>query len=566
MKYNSIFLLLISLFTLSCSETEQADLLVHNAKIYTVNSLFDVAGAMVIKDGKIIAIGDEHEILNKYTAKNAVDAKKRPIYPGFIDAHCHFVGYALNLKQVDLVGTTSFEEVISRVVDFSKKNNNEWIIGRGWDQNDWEVKEFPTKEKLDSLFPHQPIFLTRVDGHAALVNGEALRRANVTNQTKVDGGIVMLNMGSKQDKLRDLTLNESGNKGYEPTGILIDNAVDLVSKVIPQPSSKELTEALLFAQNKLFEVGVTTVDDAGLTKDTINLIDQLQQEGKLKIKVYAMISAFKDQLAYYLEKGPYQTDRLNVRSFKFYADGALGSRGAYLKAPYADVYKQAHYGLMVTETATLEKYAPLLNERGFQMNTHCIGDAANQIVLDIYGATLKSTNDKRWRIEHAQVIAPEDFEKFRMYNVIPSVQPTHATSDMYWAEDRLGEERVKGAYAFKDLLNLNGLLALGTDFPVEGINPMTTFYAAVVRKDAKGFPNHGYQKENALSREEALKGMTIWAAISNFEENEKGSLEVGKSADFVILNDDIMETKEEELLNVKVLQTFINGEMVFKAK
>jgi len=563
-RITTLTLLFIALLS-SCTETEQADLIVHNAKIYTVNPLFDVASAMVIKDGKIVAIGDEYEILNKYTAKSAVDAKKRPIYPGFIDAHCHFVGYALNLKQVDLVGTTSFDEVVNRVVDFAEKNNNEWITGRGWDQNDWEVKEFPTKEKLDSLFPNQPIFLKRVDGHAALVNGEALRRANVTNQTKIEGGIVMLDMDN-QHSLNDIKISESGNKGHEPTGILIDNAVDLVVKVIPQPNREELAAALLYAQDKLFEVGVTTVDDAGLTKDTINLIDELQQANKLKIKVYAMISAFKDQLDYYLEKGPYQTERLNVRSFKFYADGALGSRGAYLKAPYSDVHEQEHFGLMVTAVDTLNKYAPLLYEKGFQMNTHCIGDAANQIVLDIYGDALKSTNDKRWRIEHAQVIAPEDFEKFKKYNIIPSVQPTHATSDMYWAQDRLGEERVKGAYAFKDLLNLNGLLALGTDFPVEGINPMTTFYAAVVRKDAKGYPEGGYQNENALSREEALKGMTIWAAISNFEEEEKGSLEVGKSADFVILNDDIMETKAEELLNVKVLQTYVNGEMVFMRK
>jgi len=566
MKRIPTLILSFILLLFSCTETEKADLIVHNARIYTVNEMFEIKEAMVIKDGKIIAIGDEHEILNRYVAKAAIDAKKRPIYPGFIDVHCHFVNYALSLKEVDLVGTTSFEEVINRVVDFAKNNKKEWIVGRGWDQNDWENKEFPTKKKIDSLFPNRPIFLKRIDGHAALVNGEALRRANVTNQTKIEGGILMLNINRHENDAKNLKTNKSTSSGQELTGILIDNAVGLVEEVIPSPSNEELTTALLFAQNKLFEVGLTTVDDAGLTKDIIELIDQLQQENQLKIKVYAMISGFSDQLDYYLKKGSYKTEMLNVRAFKFYADGALGSRGAYLKASYSDIHKEQHFGLMVTAIDTLKKYAPLLDKKGFQMNTHCIGDAANQLVLDIYGATLKSTNDKRWRIEHAQVIAPEDFEKFKKYNIIPSVQPTHATSDMYWAKDRLGEERMKGAYALKDLLNLNGMLALGTDFPVEGINPINTFYAAVVRKDAKGYPDKGFQKENALSREEALKGMTIWAAIANFEENEKGSLEVGKSADFVILNDDVMETKEENLLKVKVLQTFINGEMVFSRK
>lgn len=563
---------LISILVWSCDppKEDQIDLIIHNAKIYTVNDAFDIDEAMAIKDGKIIAIGPENEILNKYQflAKEIIDAKKKVIYPGFIDAHCHFVGYANNLKQVNLVGTKSFDEVIERVHKFSKTNTQEWIIGRGWDQNDWNIQEFPTKEKLDSLFPNQPVFLTRIDGHAALVNQSALNIAKITPDTKIDGGIItyVINKNGTSIKFNNSELSNFANLSPKPTGILIDNAIDLVSQYIPQPNNKTISDAMILAQNKLFEVGVTTVDDAGLGKDTIDLIDQLHKTGELKIKVYAMISGNQQNLDYYIEKGPYKTDKLSVCSFKFYADGALGSRGACLLEPYHDIIEQEHYGLMIKEKEFFEKYAPLLYNKGFQMNTHCIGDSANRIILDIYGKTLKGVNDKRWRIEHAQVIHPEDFGKFKQYTIIPSIQSTHATSDMYWAKDRLGHERVKGAYAYKDLLDQNGIVALGTDFPVEGINPMNTFYAAVVRKDNKGYPENGYQMENALSRKDALKGMTIWAAIANFEEAEKGSLEVDKAADFVILDMDIMEANEDKILSAKVLQTFINGENVFSRK
>lgn len=562
------FLFMLLLFSLSCSNTEQADLIVHNAKIYTVNETFDVAEAMVITNGKIIAIGAENEILNKYSATKIIDAKKSPIYPGFIDAHCHFVGYALSLKEVNLVGTKSFDEVVQRVVAFAKTNNNEWIVGRGWDQNDWKIKDFPTNKKLNELFPNRAVFLTRIDGHAAIANAEVLRRANITYQTKVDGGIITFNVEQNKEKfkLNNNTRSETNSSSKyhpEPTGILIDNAIDLVTKLLPQPSKNELTTALINAQQKLFEVGITTVDDAGLTKDTIDLINQLQQEGKLKIKVYAMISGTKEMLDFYLKKGPYKTDRLSVCSFKFYADGALGSRGACLLEPYSDIIEQKLYGLQINEASFYQKYAQLIYDKGFQMNTHCIGDSANRLMLTIYGNVLKGVNDKRWRIEHAQIVNAQDMEKFKKFTIIPSIQPTHATSDMYWAKERLGENRVKSAYAYQQLLKQNGLVALGTDFPVEDISPIATFYAAIARKDKKGFPPHGFQPENALSRQEVLKGMTIWAAISNFEENEKGSLEVGKNADFVILNNDLMTTKEEHILTTKVLQTFINGEQVF---
>jgi predicted amidohydrolase YtcJ len=561
--------LVLTLF--SCGEpTNQVDLLVHNAKIYTVNDLFDVSEAMVISEGKVVAIGPENEILNKYkgAAIKIIDAKQKVIYPGFIDAHCHFVGYAKNLNQVNLVGTKSFDEVINRVVSFSESNDNDWIIGRGWDQNDWEVKEFPTKEKLDSLFPDKPVFLKRIDGHAALVNTEALRIANIDAFTKIPGGaIITFNLNTSRTPITSAKEQTKSNADKSAlTGILIDNAIELVEEHIPEIDTTKHAELLQIAESNLFEVGVTTVSDAGLDKSKIDFIDKLQQENKLRIKVYAMISGNEEMLNYYLDKGPYKTENLNVCSFKFYADGALGSRGACLLEPYSDIIEQMHHGLLLNEEEFFNKYAPLLYEKGFQMNTHCIGDSANRLILDVYGKVLKDVNDKRWRIEHAQVIHPKDFNKFKKYTIIPSIQSTHATSDMYWAEDRLGPERVKGAYAYKDLLEQNGMVALGTDFPVEGINPMNTFYAAVIRKDNKGYPDNGYQMENALSRKEALKGMTIWAAISNFEENEKGSLEVGKAADFVIMDTDIMEAKEDKILGAKVLETFINGESVFSLK
>ncbi len=542
--FNKSLLSVIIILFFGCTPTEKIDLIVHNAKVYTVNDIFNITDAIAINNGKIIAVGPENEIKNKYLAKEYLDAKKRPVYPGFIDAHCHFVGYAKSLQQVNLVGTTSFNEVLEKVVEFSKTNSNTWITGRGWDQNDWEVKEYPTKQQLDSLFPEQPVCLKRIDGHAALVNQKALELANITTSTQIDGGVIEKTNG----KL---------------TGILIDNAVGLITAVIPDFTAQELADALIKAEQDLFKVGLTTVDDAGLNRMQIETIEQLQNDSLLKIKVYAMISAKPELFDYYLKEGPYKTERLNVSSFKFYADGALGSRGACLLEPYSDIIEQKHYGLLIEQQAFYEKHAQQLYDKGFQMNTHCIGDSANRMIMNIYKNVLKTTNDKRWRIEHAQVINPADFKTFAEYTIIPSVQPTHATSDMYWAKDRLGETRVKTAYAYQQLLQQNGLIALGTDFPIEGINPINTFYAAVARKDVNDYPKDGFQPENALTREDALKGMTIWAAIANFEENEKGSIEVGKSADFILLDNDIVTTKENSILNTKVLATYINGEKVF---
>lgn len=531
-----------------------ADLIIHHAVIYSVDSLFSIQEAIAIKDGKIKDIGSNDLITGAYEAAETINLQGKTIYPGFIDAHCHFLGYGNSLQQCNLVGTKSKEEMIQRVKEFSVKLKQlqgldgntafknpieDWLIGYGWDQNDWEKKEFPDNKQLDSLFPITPVVLYRVDGHAALVNTVALKIAGITENSQLDGGDFI----KKNNRL---------------TGILLDNSMLLVKSILPKKDKQTLTKALTAAEKNCLAVGLTTVDDAGLMKQDIDVIDELQKQGKLKIRTYVMLSDSAPNYQYYLQHGPYKTERLNVCSFKFYADGALGSRGACLEKDYHD--KAQWKGFLLSNQKHFDEYAKLLIEKGFQMNTHCIGDSAYHIILNAYKKA-GAKKEHRWRIEHAQVVSPEDMQVSD--NIIPSVQPTHATSDMYWAEDRLGESRIKTAYAYKDLLKKAGLVALGTDFPIEDISPFKTFFAAVARQDSTGFPEKGFQTENALTREEALKGMTIWAAYSNFEEKEKGSLEKGKYADFVILDKDIMKCNITDVLKTKVLTTYINGEKVY---
>ncbi|MDQ6609388.1 MAG: amidohydrolase [Bacteroidota bacterium] len=545
------FLLIISasLSTVALfAQNKKADLIIYNTKIYTVDATFSTASAMVINDGKVVETGGSKNLLAKYDAKEKIDAKSRIVFPGFIDAHSHFLGYGLGLQTADLVGTESWDAILLRMAEFAKKKNiqpRNWIIGRGWDQNDWTEKEFPTKEKLDRTFPDNPVLLTRVDGHAAIVNQKALDLARVTNNSKLSGGEVEL----KDGKL---------------TGILIDKAVGLVSAKIPSATLQQLQTALLDAQANCFAVGLTTVEDCGVTYATALLMNDLQKKGELKMRIYAMLSDDPKNFNWAKSNGKIETPSLHVSSFKVYADGALGSRGACLLQPYTD--KPAWTGFLLSSQQHFDSVANVIYKMGWQMNTHAIGDSGNRTMLNIYGKYLKGKNDRRWRIEHAQVINHEDFYLFEKYSIIPSVQPTHATSDMYWAEKRLGPDRVKGAYAFKQLLKQNGWIPLGTDFPVEDISPFKTFYAAVFRKDAEGFPAGGFQIENALTREETIRGMTIWAAKSNFEEAEKGSLEAGKYADFVILDKDLMTIDEKDVLSTSVLSTYIGGKKVYQKK
>ena len=533
-------LLLFVLFISACSQKQTIDLLVVNAHVYTV-STDSLVEAFAVHDGIFLEVGNSTVLKAKYDAKQIIDAKGKPIYPGFYDAHCHFYDLGRSLDQVDLVGTTSYQDVLEKVKAFVNLNPTKaWILGRGWDQNDWSFPTFPTKDSLDILFPNLPIVLTRVDGHAALVNQKALDLANLKSDAQVAGGNLVL----KDGKL---------------TGILIDNAIDLVRKVIPKPSEAERHRALLKAQQYCFKYGLTTLSDAGSSRQIIESIEDLYKQNLLKMRLYVM--AQPQDTAYFFQRGQVKTERLNIRSFKLYADGALGSRGAYLLEPYTD--KPQEQGFLVTSPDDLLKFTTAFYRKGFQANTHSIGDSANRLMLNIYAKILKGANDLRWRIEHAQVVSKDDIAKFGEYDIIPSVQPTHATSDMYWAEDRLSPKRIEDAYAFRDLLNQNNLIALGSDFPVEGVNPLWGFYAAVVRKDSKGYPAQGFQIENRLERWAALKGMTIWAAYANFEDTERGSIAVGKQADFVLLSADIMTIPDEEILDVKVLKTVVDGEVVF---
>ena len=350
-------------------------------------------------------------------------------------------------------------------------------------------------------------------------------------------------------------------KSGEPTGVLIDNAMQFVKRVMPRPDNADKTRMLLAAQQACVALGLTTISDAGISPDEINLIDSLQKAGKLKIRDYAMISLGEPNLDYFLKRGPFQTDRLTVRSFKLYADGALGSRGACLRQPYSD--RPDTGGFLLLSPSELERVTKLLYASNFQANTHCIGDSANHLMLDLYGKLLKKPNNRRWRIEHAQVVSRDDVWKFSRYSIIPSVQPTHATSDMYWATERLGPVRVKGAYAFNDLMKQNNLIAFGSDFPVEAPNPLFGFHSAVARQDAKNFPAGGYQMENAVDRKSALLAMTRWAAYANFEEHLRGSIAPGKQADFVVLDRDIMTAPNTQLRETKVRQTWIGGERVY---
>jgi predicted amidohydrolase YtcJ len=538
--------LLLLLLIVACKKKDyNADMLIKNALVYTVDSSFTTADAFVVTAGKIVAVGKADTLEQKYNAREVIDAMGKPVYPGFIDAHAHFYQYGLALQEVKLVATKSWQDVVDSVSSYARKNPEGWIIGRGWDQNKWKTKQFPNKAKLDSLFPVRPVMLTRVDGHAVIVNQAALNIAGIKPGQTIAGG----NIETINGKL---------------TGILVDNAQKLIKNKIPEPTDSVTQSALLDAQSNCFAVGLTTIDDCGLPYAMVNTIAQLQHKGALKMRMYVMLSDNQDNYDYLFKRGVYKTPGLDVRAFKVYADGALGSRGACLLQPYAD--QPNSHGFLLSSQKHFEDVAQKLISKGFQMCTHAIGDSANRVMLRIYASVLKGKNDRRWRIEHSQVLSPDDIKYFGEYSIIPSVQPTHATSDMYWAGVRLGKKRLKTSYAYKQLLEQNGWLPLGTDFPVENISPMYTFYAAVERKDLKGYPEGGFQPENALSRQQALRGMTIWAAKANFEEKEKGSIEPGKYADFVILDNDIMKVNGAKLPNVKVLKTYINGEKVYEKK
>ena len=537
-KYKSYILITLSILNFSCNN--EVDLIIFNSEIYTANENNQIAKSIAVKDGKIIEVSSEN-LVSKYEANEILDANGKTILPGFIDSHCHFYNLGLDQQVVDLRGTTSFEEIIERLIASDLNNESDLILGRGWDQNDWDNKQFPVNTEINKVFKNKLVVLERIDGHAYIVNDNALELAGIDQNTLVRGGLVLL-------------------KDNKPTGVLIDAPMSMVDKVLPEKSIREKVNALKQAQEISFSYGLTTVSDAGLSTEIINVIDSLHKSEELKIKIYAMVSVSKNNIQRLKETGIIKTPKLNVRSFKVYGDGALGSRGAALKKPYCD--DPHNYGFLRTDIKDLKYYANEIAGMGFQMNTHAIGDSTVSVLLKEYQKVLNDIEDPRWRIEHSQVV---DLNEFELYNdkILPSVQPTHATSDMYWAYDRLGK-RIDGAYAFKDLLSQSKRIALGTDFPVEKVNPFHTFYSSIERKDLNGYPENGFQIENALTREETLKGMTIWGAYFNFEEDEKGTIEKGKSADFIIIDQNIMKIEADKIPYTKVLKTFVDGELVFQ--
>jgi predicted amidohydrolase YtcJ len=521
-----------------------ADLAVTNARIYTVNPRQPRASAMAVRAGKIVAVGDD---VSRFfgPATNVIDAHGQTVIPGLIDSHGHVRGLGTALETLDLRGIISEKEIADRVREAAKNAKpGEWILGRAWDQNLWAVKEFPTARSISDAAPNNPVALTRVDGHAIWVNQKALDLADVNSTTKVPPG------------------------GRVIGGVLLDNAQSLVSARIPEPTQEQIERRILRALTECARLGMTTVHDAGVPQSDIDAYHSLAAKGLMPMRAYVMVAGRSDALEPWLARGPEIGETVTVRAIKLVSDGALGSRGAAMIEPYSD--DPGNRGLPILDRAFIRSIAEKAVAHGFQLNTHAIGDAANRAALDAYGdvlkgpGVLKESNDKRFRIEHAQIVAPEDFEKFRKYSIIASMQPTHATSDMPWAADRVGPVRIKGGYAWQTLMKLGVHVPSGSDFPVENPNPIWGFYSAVTRQDHDGNPPGGWFPDQKMSREEALRSWTIEGAYAAFEEKTKGSLEPGKLADFVMLSDDIMTMPAAGIWRAHVKLTVVGGKIVYR--
>ncbi len=520
---------------------QKADLVIHNAIIHSMDDNNTVYEAIAIRDGKIIELGPERQILNKYSYDESIDAEGKEIYPGFTDAHGHLLPYADMKLGVNLYGSKSMSEVLVRTEKYVDKTDRKFVVGHGWDQSMWGGDTLPTNERLNALFPKMPICLYRVDGHAVLANDAALSLAKITSETKIDGGMVVVEKG-------------------KCTGLLLDNAMDSITKVIPSYAEKARIEALMEIQNELFQYGVVSVHEAGIENKDISLFKKVAENGKLKLEVYGMLRNSSENRAFVEKNGKVNWGSFYISSFKMFADGALGSRGALLKKPYTDAHN--HMGIQITPYPEMEKLAEFCLKHDYQLNTHAIGDSSNALLLNLYKRAFNVKKDHRWRIEHAQVIDPIDFNLFSEYGVFPSVQPTHAISDMRWAENRLGPKRLEGAYAYKSILNQTGIMAIGTDFPFDRINPFLTIFAATERKNMDNQPSEGFRPNEALTLEECIRGMTRWAAFACFREKETGSLEKGKEATLILL-DKPMDSDGRYRANFSLL-TIVRGEVVYR--
>ena len=529
-----------------------ADLVVTNARIYTVDDARPVVAAMAVRDGKVLFTGSQREAMAlRGAGTRVVDLGGRPVIPGMVDAHAHLLGLGQSLRNVDLVGAKSYDEVIARVVERARSQPaGTWILGRGWDQNDWGDTRFPTHEALSRALPNHPVWLTRVDGHAGLANATAMRAAGVTAASVDPSGGRIERTATR-----------------EPTGVFIDNAKSLVERAIPEPTRDDTRRAIAAAITESHRWGLVGLHDAGESRATIDLMEEMAKAGQIPFRLYVMVSDDSAAIAHYLARGPQSAlydDHLWIRAFKLYADGALGSRGAALLEPYSD--DPNNRGLLLSAPAHIQDVATRALRAGFQVNTHAIGDRGNRVVLDAYDAALKAspTANHRFRVEHAQILNHDDIPRFAELGVIPSMQAVHQTSDMYWAGSRLGLGRLLGAYAWRSLLNTGVVVPNGSDFPVEAVNPLLSFHSAVSRQDADNWPVGGWMPEQRMTRDEALKSMTLWPAYAAFQESMMGSLAPGKLADFVVLDRDIMTVPDRDILGANVLATYIGGKAVYE--
>ena len=535
----TLSVIIIILLT-SCFKGEKIDLIIHNGNIHIMNDQMDVVEAVAIHNGKIIEFGPEREILNKYRAEQEINAQQKDVYPGLHDAHGHVMSYASQKMVVDLTGTTSYYEMLLRLEKFDAHDDPEFLVGRGWDQSLWGEDELPTNSLLNERFPDKPVLLTRVDGHAAIANEVALTRAKIDENTIVPGGKVIQEKG-------------------KVTGLLLDHAIDIVSNLVPKPNREDLRKAILEIEQELLAYGITHVHEAGVNYEQLMVLDEMVSDGSLNIGMYVMLFPTPENLGFAREKGHYVNKNLSVRSFKMLMDGALGSRGACLLNHYSDM--PGEFGFLLMSEAEMLSYTSEALRISYQVNAHCIGDSANRILLKHYDTLLVNEVDHRWRIEHAQVVAEEDIPLFSSSGVIPSIQPTHAVSDFRWAKERLGEQRLTSAYAYQSLLNERQMVVLGTDFPVENIDPFATIYAATARKNRENEPSSGFLKDQAMGLDDTMRGMTIWAAYGSFLEHSLGSLEKGKNATLVIFDQPVRSSQKFE--PNYAFMTFIDGKVVY---
>jgi predicted amidohydrolase YtcJ len=536
-----------------------ADMVLLNGNIYTVDTARPTASAMAVRAGRVHFVGSDADARKLATGSTKViDLRGATVVPGIIDAHAHLLGLGNTLRRVNLAGSASYDEVIARVKAWAKDvTPGEWILGRGWDQTRWPGREFPTHEALSRAFPNNPVVLDRVDGHAILANAKAMELAGVTAATTdpAGGRIIRLASGS-------------------PSGVFVDNAENLVGRAIPASTKADTRKAILAAIAEANRWGLTGIHDAGASAETIGIYEELAKAGNYNLRNYVMLSdpgatAPVGRGNPNLRRGPQSglyDGHIWIRAIKLYADGALGSRGAALLAPYSD--EPGNSGLLVSTPDHIRATAAAALRSGFQVNIHAIGDRGNRIALDAveWALGLVPRANHRFRIEHAQVISPEDIPRFAKLGVIPSMQPTHQTSDMGWAEARVGPQRIRGAYAWRSLLNTGVVIPSGTDFPVEEVNPLLTFHAAVTRQDPGNLPPGGWYPDQKMTRDEALRSMTIWPAYAGFQESVLGSLAPGKYADFVVLDRDIMRIPDTEIVGTRVVSTWIGGKPVYEAK